>query len=83
MVVKQLVQILLMLLTGWSWSLGLRPWCWWQCGWSALVGDDGALLAEQVAQALLELEGELLQLGEGGEERGGESLGEDTAEDCC
>ena len=66
----------MLLVGGWSWSLGAQG-----CR-SPLVGYKGAL-AKQAAQALLELEGELLELGEGGEEWGGESLGEECPQYCC
>ena len=66
-----------MLLAGWSWSAGAEG------GGSTLVGDDGNLVAEEVSQALLELDGELLELLEGGEEWGGEGLGQECAQYCC
>jgi len=70
----------MLLLVGWSWS-GVRA----EGGGSTVVGDCGrvlvvvpeqaALVPEQVEQALPEVDGDLLQLGEGGEEWGGERLG--------
>jgi len=78
LVLKQLVEILLMLLAAWwCWSLG--P----QGGRSPLVGYEGARLAKEATQALLQLEGELLELGEGGEEWFGESLRQECAQYCC
>jgi len=71
----------MLLLVGWSCS-GVGA----EGGGSTVVGDCGrvlvavpveqaALVPEQVEQALPEVDGDLLQLGEGGEERGGEGLG--------
>ena len=67
----------MLLLARWSWSLVL--------GRSTVVGDCGgvlvvvpqevALVAEQVEQALLEVDGDLLELGKSGEERGWKGLG--------
>ena len=60
----------MLLFARWSWSLVL--------GRSTVVGDCGGVLVvvpQQVEQALLEVDGDLLELGKGGEERGWKGLG--------
>jgi len=66
-----------MLKAGWYWSAGAEG------GGSTLVVDNGDLVAEEVSQALLEVDGELPQLLEGGEEWGGEGLRQECEQYCC